>query len=56
MPKIYFEYIDKIEKIVEAGIEGTNKKGNSKAIASEIYGLIASSLVYKLKNKKKLML
>ena len=51
--KHIFEYIDKIEKIVEAGIEaGQIKKGNSKAIASEIYGLIASSLVYRLKNEK----
>ena len=50
-----FEYIDKIEKIVEAGIEaGQIKKGNSKAIASEIYGLIASSLVYRLKNEKEI--
>ena len=28
------------------------KEGNSKAIASEIYGLIGSSLVYKLRNKE----
>ncbi len=50
-----FEYIDKIEKIVEEGIkEGQIKKGNPKAIASEIYGLIASSLVYKLKNEKEI--
>ena len=53
--KHIFEYIDKIEKIVEAGIEaGQIKKGNSKAIASEIYGLIASSLVYRLKNEKEI--
>ena len=53
--KHIFEYIDKIEKIVEAGIEaGQIKKGNSKAIASEIYGLIASSLVYRLQNKKEI--
>ena len=48
-----YEYIDKIEQIVEQGIqEGQIKKGNTKAIASEIYGLICSSLVYKLRNEE----
>ena len=43
--------INKIEEIVEKGMEkGQIKKGNSKAIASEIYALIASTLVYKMKN------
>lgn len=51
--KHVFEYISKIEKIVEDGIKnGQIKNGNPKAIASEIYGLIASSLIYKLKNEK----
>ena len=46
-----FEYIGKIEKIVAEGMEkGQIKQGNSQAIASEIYGLICSSLVYKLRN------
>ena len=42
------EYISKIEKIVQEGIEnGEIKKGDSRAIASEIYGLICSTLIYK---------
>ena len=46
-----FTYIEKIEKIVKAGIEkGEIKQGNPQAIASEIYGLICSSLVYKTRN------
>lgn len=49
--KHVFEYIDKIEKIVEEGMEkGEIKKGDPKVIASEIYALIASTLVYKMKN------
>ena len=45
------EYINKIEEIVKEGIKkGQIKQGNSQAIASEIYGLICSSLVYKLRN------
>ena len=31
---------------------GEIKKGDAKAIASEIYALIASTLVYKMKNQK----
>ena len=43
-----FEYIKKIEDIVREGIEkGEIKAGNPQVIASEIYGLICSSLVYK---------
>ena len=50
--KHIYEYIDKIEEIVKQGIEKKQiKQGNSKAIASEIYGLICSSLVYKLRNR-----
>ena len=53
--KLIYEYINKIEKIVEEGIEkGQIKKGNPQAIASEIYGLIASTLVYKLKNQNEI--
>lgn len=33
---------------------GQIKKGNPKAIASEIYGLICSSLVYKTRSKEEL--
>ena len=43
-----YEYINKIEKIVQEGIEkGEIKNGHSRAIASEIYGLICSTLIYK---------
>lgn len=49
--KHIYEYIDKIEKIVEEGIKNEQiKNGNSEAIASEIYGLICSALIYKLRN------
>ena len=51
--KHIYEYINKIEKIVEEGMnEGQIKKGNSKVIASEIYAIIASTLVYKMKSKE----
>ena len=53
--KLIFEYINKIEEIVKEGIEaGEIKKGDTHAIASEIYGLICSSLVYKLRNQKEI--
>ena len=43
-----FDYISQIEKIVKEGIEkGEIKKGDARAIASEIYGLICSTLIYK---------
>lgn len=46
-------YIQKIENIVEEGIaKGEIKKGNPKVIASEIYGLICSSLVYKASHEE----
>lgn len=52
--KHVYEYIRKIEEIVKEGIEKKQiKNGNPKVIASEIYGLIASCLVYKLKNEEK---
>ena len=48
-------YISKIEDIVREGIEkGEIKKGNPQAIASEIYGLICSSLVYKARSKEEI--
>lgn len=51
--KHIYEYISKIEEIVKEGIEqGQIKQGDPKAIASEIYGLICSSLVYKLRNQE----
>ncbi len=50
--KHIYEYIDAIEEIVKEGIKnGQIKKGNAKTIASEIYGVICSSLVYKLRNE-----
>ncbi len=51
--KHIYEYISKIEEIVKEGIEQEQiKQGDPKAIASEIYGLICSSLVYKLRNQE----
>jgi AcrR family transcriptional regulator len=45
---LVYEYIGQIEKIVQEGIEnGEIKQGDTRAIASEIYGLICSTLVYK---------
>lgn len=53
--KHIYEYINKIEKIVEDGMKvGQIKNGDVKAIASEIYALIASTLVYKMKNEKEI--
>lgn len=43
-----YEYISKIEKIVQEGIEkGEIKQGDPRSIASEIYGLICSTLIFK---------
>lgn len=51
--KHILEYIRQIEDIVEEGMEvGQIKKGNPQAIASEIYGLICSSLVYKTREEE----
>ncbi len=48
-----FLYINKIEEIVKQGIEkGEIKQGEPHAIASEIYGLICSSLVCKVRNRE----
>ena len=45
---LVYEYIGQIEKIVQEGIEkGEIKKGDTRAMAAEIYGLICSTLVYK---------
>jgi len=47
---LIYEYIKKLEDIVKEGIDlGQIKKGDSKVIASEIYGLICSALVCKMK-------
>lgn len=51
--KHIFEYINKIEEIVKEGIEQKQiKEGDSKAIASEIYGLICSTLIYKIRDEE----
>lgn len=45
------EYVNKIETIVKEGMKvGQIKNGNPNIIASEIYGLICSTLVYKTRN------
>ena len=50
-----YNYISKIEQIVRNGIQaGEIKQGNPEAIASEIYGLICSALVYKLRKDEPL--
>ena len=52
--KHILEYISQIEDIVKEGMKvGQIKKGNPQAIASEIYGLICSSLVYKTREEEK---
>ena len=52
---LVYEYIGKIEKIVQEGIEkGEIKKGDTRAIASEIYGLICSTLVYQKREDDKM--
>ena len=51
---LVYEYINKIEKIVKEGMNAKQiKEGDSKAIASEIYGLICSALVYKIRDSEK---
>ena len=47
LQNLVYEYIGQIEKIVQQGIEkGEIKNGEARAIASEIYGLICSTLIY----------
>lgn len=46
-----YQYISKIEQIVKEGMDaGQIKQGDPKIIASEIYGLICSTIVYKINN------
>ena len=48
-----FNYINKIETIVEEGMKKKEiRQGDPKAVAAEIYGLICSGLVYKLRKEK----
>ena len=50
-----YDYIGQIEKIVQQGLEkGEIKKGDPRAIASEIYGLICSTLVYKKREEEQM--
>lgn len=50
-----FEYIRTIEEIVREGIEkGEILDGDPEIIASGIFGLTCSSLIYKLKTKKEI--
>ena len=51
--KVVFEYIKIIEKIVEEGIEkGEFYDGDVEAIASGIFGVTCSSLIYRLKKNR----
>ena len=51
--ELVYQYIGQIEKIVQEGIEkGEIKKGDTRAIASEIYGLICSTLVYQKRERE----
>ena len=50
-----FEYVETIRKIIEEGMKnGEIVKGDSEAIAIEIFGLTCSSLLYKLKTEKEI--
>ncbi len=51
--KLIDEYIKKIEIIVEEGMKkGQIKKGDANIIASEVYGLTCSTLMYKIKEQE----
>ena len=53
--KFYDRLDNAIEQIVEEGMKkGEIKKGDPKAIAAGIYGLICSGLVYKLRKKEEM--
>ena len=52
--KLIYDYIDKIEEIVKTGMSKGHIKGDDpKIIATEIYGLICSTLVYKIREREK---
>ena len=52
--KLIYEYTDKIEEIVKQGINlGQIKGDDPKIIATEIYGLICSTLMYKMREREK---
>lgn len=53
--KHIYGYINTIEQIVKEGIEaGEIKKGDPQVMATEIYGLIASGLVYKMRKQEEI--
>lgn len=50
-----FEHIETIRKIIDEGMQkGEIVQGNSEAMATEIFGLTCSSLMYKLKTQKEI--
>ncbi|MFR8104204.1 MAG: TetR/AcrR family transcriptional regulator [Clostridia bacterium] len=53
--KYVFEYVKTIEEIIEEGIrKGEIIDGNAEVIASGIFGLTCSSLIYRLKTTKQI--
>lgn len=52
--KLIYEYTDKIEEFVRQGMKlGQIKGDDAKIIATEIYGLICSTLMYKMREREK---
>jgi AcrR family transcriptional regulator len=50
-----FEYIEEITKVIEEGkAEGVIRNGDSEVMASGIFGLICSAMIYKLKMKEQI--
>lgn len=50
-----FEYIREVEKIFEEGMEkGQIPQGDSRVIASSIFGMICSSMIYKMKSEEEI--
>ena len=53
--KYVFEYISIIEKIIKDGIaKGDIRNGNPEAMASGIFGVTCSSLIYKIKTENEI--
>ena len=51
--KVVFEYIKIIEKIIKEGMEnGEFYEGDVEAIASGVFGVTCSSLIYRLKKNR----
>lgn len=51
--KAVFEYIKILEEVIKEGIEnGEFHDGNVEALASEIFGITVSSLIYRLKKNR----